>query len=100
MYSFFNIIYFTNWFGHDFNCVCVVVVRLSSETRPGVCPSTNGAIGSCVEACEEDGDCEFGQKCCSNGCGHVCVEPLPGIRFYVDNTSSIPPNPSKQLRCV
>ncbi|XP_065766606.1 WAP four-disulfide core domain protein 3-like [Muntiacus reevesi] len=34
------------------------------------------AIGVCVEQCREDGDCAAGEKCVSDGCGHVC-SPAP-----------------------
>ncbi|XP_006048116.1 C-C motif chemokine 3 isoform X1 [Bubalus bubalis] len=34
------------------------------------------AIGVCVEQCQEDWDCTAGEKCVSNGCGHVC-SPAP-----------------------
>ena len=48
-----------------------------SDPKPGTCPATDGAIGTCVEECLQDADCDGGHKCCSNGCGHVCVEPEP-----------------------
>ena len=48
-----------------------------SDPKPGTCPATDGAIGTCVEECLHDADCDGGHKCCSNGCGHVCVEPEP-----------------------
>ena len=35
-----------------------------------------GAMGICVEACSGHGDCDDGKLCCSNGCGHVCKEPV------------------------
>lgn len=43
--------------------------------KPGVCPNTEGMIGICVEGCRDDSDCNSTQKCCSNGCGHVCMKP-------------------------
>jgi len=42
--------------------------------RPGACPKPTG-FGICVEACSGDGDCPDNEKCCSNGCGHVCMRP-------------------------
>ena len=30
--------------------------------------------GICAELCSSDDDCGAGQKCMSNGCGHVCVK--------------------------
>ena len=32
--------------------------------------------GVCVEQCQDDQDCAAGEKCVSNGCGHVC-SPAP-----------------------
>ncbi|ELR53537.1 Perlwapin, partial [Bos mutus] len=34
------------------------------------------AIGVCVDQCRGDQDCAAGEKCVSNGCGHVC-SPAP-----------------------
>ncbi len=41
--------------------------------KPGTCPGPVGP-GTCVEECATDHDCVSDQKCCSNGCGHVCVD--------------------------
>ncbi len=45
-----------------------------------MCPYVpDGVVGTCVEQCQSDMDCgETGHKCCSNGCGHVCVPAVPG----------------------
>lgn len=40
-----------------------------------VCPTPFGA-GICVELCPLNG-CPAGQLCCSNGCGHVCMNGVP-----------------------
>ena len=37
-----------------------------------VCPTPTG-FGICVEDCAVGIDCGPGMKCCSNGCGHVCM---------------------------
>ncbi|XP_078468569.1 WAP four-disulfide core domain protein 8-like [Lampetra planeri] len=43
----------------------------------GSCPTPPpDAVGTCDEACKDDESCPGEQKCCSNGCGHGCVEPL------------------------
>ncbi|XP_072173799.1 leishmanolysin-like peptidase [Diadema setosum] len=40
---------------------------------PGECPRVDpDTAGICVSACTLDRDCGWGEKCCSNGCGHVC----------------------------
>ena len=42
-----------------------------------VCPKLEPfAIGTCGEACQEEG-CPEGELCCSNGCGHTCQK---GVR--------------------
>uniref|UniRef100_A0A667ISR5 WAP domain-containing protein n=1 Tax=Lynx canadensis TaxID=61383 RepID=A0A667ISR5_LYNCA len=30
-------------------------------------------LGSCIEECSGDWDCDPDEHCVSNGCGHVCV---------------------------
>ena len=34
--------------------------------------------GTCTEECQHDQDCHGEGKCCSNGCGHVCMTPIQG----------------------
>ena len=41
-----------------------------------VCPNITGTPGICVDQCSDDDDCSDGQLCCSNGCGHVCLDPV------------------------
>jgi len=46
--------------------------------RTGQCPVTSGGdFGSCEEQCQSDSDCEQPLKCCSNGCGNTCQQPVP-----------------------
>ncbi|XP_035671401.1 waprin-Phi1-like [Branchiostoma floridae] len=40
----------------------------------GECPDTTGMVGACAEFCSSDADCSGGQRCCSNGCGHACMD--------------------------
>ena len=48
--------------------------------KAGVCPAVvDGAVGLCGEFCSNDYNCTGTEKCCSNGCGHICVEAEPGI---------------------
>ncbi|KAK9688591.1 ADAM-TS Spacer 1 [Popillia japonica] len=43
--------------------------------KPGDCPYLHGSGDECREDCTDDGNCVMDLKCCSNGCGHVCVMP-------------------------
>ncbi|XP_054837312.1 WAP four-disulfide core domain protein 3-like isoform X2 [Eublepharis macularius] len=46
--------------------------------KPGRCPTPEGP-GTCVHGCSSDYSCDGIQKCCSNGCGQVCIDPVfPG----------------------
>ena len=49
-------------------------------------PVTNHTGGGCIEECSADWQCTGNQKCCSNGCGHTCVDPSPGL-FKMSPTS-------------
>ena len=50
---------------------------VTAQVKPGLCPKPRpGQVGTCVEACFGDGTCKGADKCCSNGCGHVCMKPL------------------------
>ncbi len=54
------------------------------NTRPGRCPAVDPDVfGICVEACASDIDCTETQKCCSNGCGHVCMDPILEGTLYL-----------------
>ena len=44
--------------------------------KPGMCPSTDSMLGICVEECSSDTDCQDKHKCCSNGCGRTCTDPI------------------------
>ncbi|XP_041351293.1 papilin-like [Gigantopelta aegis] len=35
-----------------------------------------GFAGACVSMCRNDTSCPDNMKCCSNGCGHVCMKPV------------------------
>ncbi|XP_055748146.1 WAP four-disulfide core domain protein 3-like isoform X1 [Salvelinus fontinalis] len=53
-----------------------------STAKPGVCPRRRWGIGICAELCSKDSDCPNDEKCCHNGCGHVCIAPYtakPGM---------------------
>ena len=39
-------------------------------------PLDNDVAGICSEECSRDESCQGNQICCSNGCGHTCVDPV------------------------
>ena len=47
------------------------------NAKDGFCP-TPTAPTTCQNACSQDDECTEALKCCSNGCGLVCVEPTFG----------------------
>ncbi|XP_078730460.1 uncharacterized protein LOC144945803 isoform X1 [Lampetra fluviatilis] len=72
----------------------LLMLSLSAAAdRSGSCPKRRpGTVGTCVNLCEDDDSCPGKQKCCSNGCGRTCMEPVrpdkPGACAFV-NTSKI-----------
>ncbi|KAK7878628.1 hypothetical protein WMY93_030464 [Mugilogobius chulae] len=52
--------------------------------KPGTCPPAPpppfGGFGICLRGCTSDDDCRGDHKCCSNGCGMVCMEPMRDTR--------------------
>ncbi|CAF0733401.1 unnamed protein product [Brachionus calyciflorus] len=69
----------------QFSCdqsFCLTPVK--PTVRPGQCPIPTGP-GGCINGCESDDDCPIkSQKCCSNGCGSVCTDPVTVCP--IDNT--------------
>ena len=53
------------------------------DEKEGECPIVTGP-GICAEMCSSDKFCPRRQKCCSNGCGHVCMEPAWNIQAAPD----------------
>ena len=47
------------------------VFAAAAETGTTASPDQSGI---CAELCSSDDGCGAGQKCMSNGCGHVCVK--------------------------
>ena len=49
----------------------------AAEGKLEFCPKPKpDQIGICVDVCRGDKDCSGSEKCCFNGCGHVCMKPL------------------------
>ena len=63
---------------------------VTAQVKPGLCPKPRpGQKIFCVEACFGDGTCKGADKCCSNGCGHVCMKPLGMYLNYQHPCSEI-----------
>ncbi|XP_065722468.2 papilin isoform X4 [Drosophila suzukii] len=43
--------------------------------KPGECPALSANASGCVRECYSDADCLGNNKCCSDGCGQLCVHP-------------------------
>ncbi|XP_059126682.1 WAP four-disulfide core domain protein 18-like [Peromyscus eremicus] len=49
----------------------------SELQKPGACPKWPlNTVGSCKKRCSGDESCPRKMKCCSNGCGYVCLRPV------------------------
>ncbi|XP_060079100.1 fibrillin-2-like [Ylistrum balloti] len=64
--------------GQSFRLCCPI--RLSPVKRGQCPPLTNGTIGICLEQCSDDTECSGNRKCCSNGCGHTCQNPVSPVK--------------------
>ncbi len=51
--------------------------------KPGTCPKKLGVAvsGVCADRCSHDGDCPNDEKCCSNRCGHKCMDLYIGMLY-------------------
>ncbi|XP_043213549.1 kielin/chordin-like protein isoform X2 [Amphibalanus amphitrite] len=67
---------------------CVGLARGGGKKKPGNCPYVpQGTLGVCINGCNGDDMCEGDEKCCSNGCGALCMKPdscLEGISWTED----------------
>ena len=44
------------------------------KNKPGHCPQDLSASDTdCIDRCRTDADCRADDKCCHNGCAHICV---------------------------
>ncbi|KAL8179832.1 UNVERIFIED_CONTAM: hypothetical protein K2H54_073336 [Gekko kuhli] len=76
--------------------LCAQVPPASAQGRRGICPRPQGP-GICVERCRNDRDCGVRQKCCSNGCGRVCMK---AIRGRPQTTRGRCPRPQRPGSCA
>jgi len=62
----------------------VLYLTAMPGTKPGQCPRVEPeTAGVCWEQCSSNADCSDDLKCCSNGCGHVCM--TPGINQLISD---------------
>ena len=61
----------------EFHCKLNEYYYVGLTVKSGTCPSVEGMVGICVELCVGDDSCAGDEKCCSNGCGHTCMAPVP-----------------------
>ncbi|CAH1785155.1 unnamed protein product, partial [Owenia fusiformis] len=61
-------------------CTCTDRQVLCTEIhceKPGMCPRIDSdSAGICTHECDKDDRCQGKKKCCSNGCGKICVNPI------------------------
>lgn len=81
---------------------------IQQTAKAGQCPFlVPVSVDSCDNECTSDEQCDGSQKCCSNGCGTQCVEPLiktacqhmQTIMKYKARESGIPANRLYIPRC-
>ncbi|KAK6171457.1 hypothetical protein SNE40_019643 [Patella caerulea] len=64
------------------------------------CPRPKG-VGVCRRKCGDDSDCTRGRKCCSNGCGQECTDPVvpPRTSVRAQRPGKCPTEPPETLVC-
>ncbi|KAI0222388.1 Papilin [Lamellibrachia satsuma] len=79
--------------------ICVPKSATSTESperlrvKPGLCPENEQmGMGICAEMCAYDMSCPGAKKCCSNGCGHVCTDPVTVPPPMNTTTTAAPAN--------
>jgi len=52
-------------------------IQIKGASDTGNCPALiSGKYHPCFVLCQSDSDCVNGQKCCFNGCGIQCMQPV------------------------
>ncbi|KAH8381906.1 hypothetical protein KR009_000904, partial [Drosophila setifemur] len=75
--------------------------------KPGACPALAANASNCALECYNDADCRGDNKCCSDGCGHICVRPArpapptstqaPAIVYPGDRNVGLEPKQQNEL---
>ncbi|XP_020811199.1 papilin isoform X5 [Drosophila serrata] len=96
---------------------CAIEVASSGErqfvpvcrdvTKPGECPYLSANASGCARECYSDADCRGDNKCCSDGCGQLCVRPgrptlppstqAPVVVYPGDSRASLEPKEPQEL---
>lgn len=84
----------------------LIIFNIFLVNKPGDCPALLNNT-QCELECYTDADCRDDSKCCSNGCGQVCIPPelyreqpsyvstTPAtVPRYPDNTPQVPQIPA------
>ncbi|XP_068155724.1 papilin isoform X2 [Drosophila tropicalis] len=75
--------------------------------KAGECPQLAANASNCARECYNDADCRGDNKCCSDGCGHLCVRPsrptlppvtrAPAILYPGDVKAALEPKEQHEL---
>ncbi|XP_033634885.1 uncharacterized protein LOC117296122 isoform X1 [Asterias rubens] len=60
-------------------CLAPIIAPEPAAPKPGECPIPEDAgfgFGICIQECDDDSGCADEKKCCANGCGRTCLEPI------------------------
>ncbi|XP_072034617.1 anosmin-1-like isoform X2 [Amphiura filiformis] len=74
-------------------------LKFNSKSKKGECPrleDISGFAKACALTCSDDSQCGHKLKCCSNGCGRTCQEPVINKKLYpskIRNPASVTENP-------
>ena len=66
----------------------IIFIWIEPVVKPGTCPPNSNPDVACIAIprpgdCSGDQSCPGKQKCCNQGCGHICQDPgmlLPPLR--------------------
>uniref|UniRef100_A0ABM5G4U4 Uncharacterized protein isoform X1 n=1 Tax=Pogona vitticeps TaxID=103695 RepID=A0ABM5G4U4_9SAUR len=84
--------------GLAFVAVLCLCIGMTTGGKPGKCPKPTGA-GVCLKKCTSDYECPGRQKCCFNGCGQNCEDPVFYVKPGECPTIKFPPGLPCKLEC-
>ncbi|KAI0234782.1 hypothetical protein LSAT2_014864 [Lamellibrachia satsuma] len=65
--------------------LCLVMIRNLTAIE-AICPAVN-VTEECVSLCTTRTQCDTTQRCCSNGCGNICMKPTGHTSLLVQLTT-------------